>query len=260
MSRLHLDRLVVSRGGLPLVRDLDLELSGGQIWALLGRNGAGKSSLLHALAGLLPYSGRLLAGHQDLARLPAADRARRVGLLLQDPETALSVNVREAVTAGRFPWHGPWRGPGGEDQAAVDAALAALKLEPLAGRPLTRLSGGERRRVQLACLLAQAPEVWLLDEPMNHLDWRWQLETECLLTGEARRERIVILALHDLNLAERLCSHALLLEGDGRWCAGPLTEVLTEARASALYDLPLVRETTALGAYWHPGRTRSASW
>ena len=109
---------------------------------------------------------------------------------------------------------------------------------------------------RVVALLAQDPALWLLDEPMNHLDWRWQLEALCLLTGRAQAGRCVLIALHDLNLAERLCSHALLLNGDGSWQAGPLTEVLSEATASSLYGLPLARDSGPHGAFWHPGQRR----
>lgn len=248
---LVLDGVGVSRGGRALVRELSLRLEPGQRWALLGGNGAGKTSLLHALAGLLPRAGRMSLDGRDLDGGP---EARAVGLLLQEPEAAMSITVREAVAAGRYPWRGPWQGLDGGDGAAVDAALARLSLGQLAGRPLDRLSGGERRRVQLALLMAQDPALWLLDEPMNHLDWRWQAEAECVLAGAAGAGRVLMVALHDLNLAERLCSHALLLEGGGRWRAGPLREVLSEAAASALYGLELVRDEGRLGAWWHPGR------
>ncbi|MBI2381742.1 MAG: ABC transporter ATP-binding protein [Gammaproteobacteria bacterium] len=247
---LSLAQIGVARDGQPLVQALDLRLEPGQCWALLGRNGAGKSSLLHALAGLLPYAGSASLGGEALQ----GGDARRLGLLLQEPEPAMAISVAEAVAAGRYPWRGAWAALDGGDRARVAAALERLGLEALRDRPLDHLSGGERRRVQLALLLAQDPAVWLLDEPMNHLDWRWQAEAECLLMGQAQAGRILFLALHDLNLGERLCSHALLLEGGGAWRAGPWGEVVTEERASALYELPLVRDVGAQGSWWHPGR------
>lgn len=256
MSGLRLNHVNVTRGPRVLVKDLCLNLRPGEVWALLGRNGAGKTSLLHGLADLAPLAGELALDGHNLALMHGGDRARRVGLLLQDPEAAFGIPVAEAVLAGRFPWHGAWRGPDAEDRRLAAAAMTALELDALASRPLDRLSGGERRRVQLAALLAQDPALWLLDEPMNHLDWRWQLEALCLLTGRAQAGRCVLIALHDLNLAERLCSHALLLNGDGSWQAGPLTEVLSEATASSLYGLPLARDSGPHGAFWHPGQRR----
>lgn len=254
MSGLRLEHVNLAREGRALIKDLSLTIAPGQCWALLGRNGAGKTSLLHALAGLVPLSGEAALDGEDLALLHGPARAQRLGLLLQEPEASLAVPVAEAVLAGRFPWHGPFRSPDANDRQRAESALSALELSALADRPLDHLSGGERRRVQLASLLAQDPRLWLLDEPMNHLDWRWQLEALCLLAGQARAGRCVLLALHDLNLAERLCSHALLLLDGGSWRAGPLTEVLDEAAASALYGLNLRRESTASGTWWHPGR------
>lgn len=253
---MNIQGLSVGRDGRALVQGLDLQLAPGQCWALLGKNGAGKSTLLQALAGLLPYQGEAQLAGLTLRTLEPLGRARQLGLLLQDPEPSLTVTVAEAVAAGRFPWHGPFRAPSAEDRRLSAEALTLLKLDALQARPLDGLSGGERRRVQLAALLAQDPAVWLLDEPMNHLDWRWQQEALCLLAGRQAAGRRVMVALHDLNLAERLCSHALLLLGEGAWLAGPLTEVLSEARASALYELSLQREQTASGVWWHPGRPR----
>lgn len=247
---LALEDFSLARGPTLLVGGLTLRLEAGQRWALLGRNGAGKSSLLHALAGLLPHGG---SRRLDGEALDGGD-ARRIGLLLQEPEPAMSIAVAEAVAAGRYPWHGAFGAPDGTQRARIGAALERLELAALGERPLDRLSGGERRRVQLAQLLVQDPAVWLLDEPMNHLDWRWQAEAECLLMGQAAAGRVLLLALHDLNLGERLCSHALLLEGDGAWRAGPWNEVVSEERASRLYELPLRRDRGEHGVWWHPGR------
>ncbi|MEZ5500571.1 MAG: ABC transporter ATP-binding protein [Steroidobacteraceae bacterium] len=225
-----------------LVADLDLTLQAGDFLVLLGRNGAGKTLTLHSLAGLRPIaSGQLLLGGRALEQLSRRQIARQVGLLLQESEATLPATVRETVLLARYAHGSGWGWPGSSDRDLVARTLETMDLAAIADRNVGELSGGERRRVAIASLLAQDPPLLLLDEPTNHLDPRHVIAIMELLKARAVAGHGVIAALHDLNLAARYATRVLLLHGDGRWQQGDAASMLQEAPLSTLYDAPIAR-------------------
>ncbi len=142
-------------------------------------------------------------------------------------------------------------GPGKarDDRAAAQRALAAVDLAGLEERDIATLSGGERRRLSIATILAQDPAVFLLDEPIHQLDPQHQLEVLRIFRRLADAGRTVVVSLHDIGLAARFADSALLLFGDGRWHCGPCDEALNERSIGELYGIP-VRELR-----WEHGRT-----
>ena len=233
-------RLGVGIGGRVFCRGLDLALRPGECLAILGRNGAGKSTLLSVLAGLrAPQAGQLLIdGASYAAQGPRASALIR-GWLPQARGDAFAATVLETALVGRHPHLDRWAWEGEEDAAIVRRALAAVGLAGLEARDVQTLSGGERQRLAIATLLAQAPRLWLLDEPIAHLDLPHQMAMLELFAGAARDGAAVVMVLHDPALAWRYCDRALLIHGDGRCEGGPAREMLTAERLSALYHYPL---------------------
>lgn len=254
MPLLETDRLDVRIGTVNICRQLDFHIDTGQRWCILGRNGAGKTTLLHTLAGLhQPDSGSVMAGGRPLHSLPRRTRAQRIGILLQDHIDAFPASVMETVLIGRHPYLGPlqWEGP--EDIALARNALRETGLEQMAGRNVATLSGGERRRLGIATLLVQDPDLLLLDEPTNHLDIHHQVRMLGLLTEHSHAgNRAMLLVLHDLNLASRYCDHFLLMFGNGETLQGTADEVLTREVLERLYDHPLQCLQAAQGPVWIP--------
>jgi iron complex transport system ATP-binding protein len=249
-SGLACTQLTVEVTGRTLVRDLELAVPGGTVIAVLGRNGAGKTLTLHTLAGLrAPARGSVLLDGEPLASWPRRALARRLGLLTQTTEDPFPSTVLDSVLVGRHPHIDFWRWESAADRTIARAALAAVALEDLGDRDVDTLSGGERRRVALAALLAQNPDVFLLDEPINHLDPHHQLDVLKLLREKAHAGRTVMMSLHDAGLAARFSDHVLLLFGNGEWLSGPTAEVLTPATMTKLYRVA-VREIA-----WPGGRT-----
>lgn len=233
---LAVQALDVAAGARTLVRSLDFEANGGEFVAVLGRNGVGKTLTLHTLAGLRPPSGgsvRLDA--RELAAWTGRDRARRLALLPQSVEDPFPSTVFEAALIGRHPHLPFWQWEGAEDLAAARAALAAVKLEAFSDRAVDSLSGGERRRLDIAMLLAQDASVCLLDEPINHLDPQHRNEVLALFRARADAGGLVIASLHDASLAARFADRVLLLHGDGRWQAGAAAAILSAENLSVLY-------------------------
>ena len=234
------DGLGVSVAGRPLVRDFSARFEPGQFIAVLGRNGVGKTLTLHTLAGLRPPAhGRVSLDGRELAAWPRRELARRLSLLPQSTEDPFPTTALETVLIGRHPHLGFWQWEGPEDHARADAALAAVDLGGLGGRELDSLSGGERRRLAVATLLAQDPAVCLLDEPTNHLDPGHQLAVLELFRARAHAGGVVLASLHDATLAARFADRALLLHGDGSWLLGDCAQVLRPGSLSGLYGSPV---------------------
>jgi iron complex transport system ATP-binding protein len=242
--------LTVQVPGRELVAGLDASFAAGCVVAVLGRNGAGKSSLLHVLAGLSPpASGEVLLGSRPLAEWPRRERARRLALLTQATEDPFPGTALDAALVGRHPHLGFWQWESEADRAVARDCLEAMDLAGLEARDVTTLSGGERRRLAIAAVLAQEPQVFLLDEPIQQLDPQHQVEVlrHCRALADAGRS--VVLTLHDPGLAARCADCALLLSGDGRWRYGAVADVLHESAVGELYGIA-VRELA-----WDGGRT-----
>ena len=230
----------VAVAGRTLVRGLELAAQGGEFIAVLGRNGVGKTLTLHTLAGLrAPAAGAVALDGRDLAAWPGRERAQRLGLLLQLTEDPFPSSVFETALIGRHPHLPFWQWEDASDLATARDALAAVGLAELAGRAVESLSGGERRRLDIATLLAQDASVCLLDEPTNHLDPRHRNEVLALFRGRADAGGLVIAALHDATLAARVADKALLLFGDGRWRYGEAATILSDVNLTELYDVPV---------------------
>ncbi|PLZ00504.1 ABC transporter ATP-binding protein [Burkholderia sp. WAC0059] len=234
--------LTLRAGARTLVADLTQAFGAGEVWCVAGANGAGKTTLLAALAGLLrPAAGYVESGGVPLADWSAVALARRRVLMPQDVRDAFGASVLDVVLLNRFPHLAGWGWERDADRAAARTALSALGLEALAARDVLSLSGGERQRVALAAVLCQDAPVLLLDEPLAHLDLHHQvacLEALARWVGEAART--IVLSCHDLNLARRFATHALLLDGRGGVHAGAVREVLTPERAGDAFGHPLV--------------------
>lgn len=215
--------------GRAVLREVTVSLSAGEILGLIGPNGAGKSTLLRVLSGLRkPQNGEVTLDGLPLDRFSGRERARRISLVVQSGDVGFPFTVRELVSQGRYPHLGPFQEMDSAGAVAVDRALADTGLSSLEQRGLETLSLGERQRAWLARGLAQEADVILLDEPAAHLDAGFEAIFAGVLRRRAREGRAVICAVHDLNLAARLCDRLALL-CDGRLLAVASPEEVLEA-------------------------------
>ena len=232
--------LEVAVNGHTLVHALSFEALAGEFIAVLGRNGVGKTLTLHTLAGLrAPAAGSVELDGRSLAAWTGRERARRLALLPQTTEDPFPSTVFDTALIGRHPHLPFWQWEGAEDLARAQAALAAVGLADLAARDVASLSGGERRRLEIATLLSQDAAVCLLDEPINHLDPQHRNEVLELFRARADAGGLVIAALHDATLAARHSDRVLLLFGEGRWQFGDAGSTLNAANLSEIYRVPI---------------------
>lgn len=248
--------LSVNIAGKQVCRELNLDLHAGMCLGILGANGVGKTTLLHTLAGLRRAdAGGVRLGGAPIESQSRRNIARQLGLLIQQQEDSLPASVLETALIGRHPHIGFWRWESHHDVAIARRALKVTGLDGLEQRTQTHLSGGERRRLAIATILAQDPAVFLLDEPAHQLDLQHQISLMTLFTELVRvRGRLVVVSLHDVNLAARFCSHALLMFGDGETLAGPVQVVLNAANLSRLYHLPVRPVSWPGGTLYVPER------
>ena len=229
-SNLTGQQLSLRGGNRVLISALDLALEPGEVLGILGANGAGKSTLLTVLAGLAtPTEGRVTLNGHALASLPPLVRAQHIGLLPQGDEGGFFGSVAEFIALGRY--------PRATTRTELMLHLAMWELDEFAHRPLDTLSGGERQRARLAQLSIQAPQYYLLDEPLTHLDPAHQARLLTWARTAANADKSITLTLHDPNWAAGHCDRLLFLFGDGRWQIGTPETLLTAASLEALYGV-----------------------
>lgn len=228
------DLLVTGRGlALPGRLSLtDIDLHAGQVCCLVGPNGSGKTSLLHALAGIGKPAGTVVIDGTDVAGLPPSLRQQLLAFLPASHEVAWPIPAADLIALG------------GGDASGIAAALQALELDALASRRIDRLSTGERSRILIARALAARPRLLLLDEPASNLDPLWQLRLMDLLRRYAGTERqAVMAAVHDLDLARHYADR-LIVMANGR--------IVADGQAAEVLDGPVV--TQVFGVVRRDGR------
>jgi len=232
--------LRVSLGGRWVVDGVDFSAGAGAVSAIVGPNGSGKTSLLRALCGLLPYTGQIRHGASDLAQLTASERALRVAYLPQNSALRALLSVREVVALGRYASHPGLFTSTRRDDALVQEALGRAGIGGLAEQAYPKLSGGQQRLVLIARALATGARTLLLDEPTASLDLRHALELFELLGGLARDGYCIVLVLHDLDDVQRHAASALLLDAGRARATGSPSSPEFVAAAEQTYGVLLV--------------------
>lgn len=222
----------------PILDGIHFELGPGEILGVIGVNGAGKSTLLKCVNRILrPRAGSILLNDLDVRKMRGDEIARHFGYVPQKYAEE-SLMVFDAVLLGRKPYI-QWSAST-DDLLIVEDVLTRLHLEPLAQRPVDRLSGGELQKVIIARALAQEPEILLLDEPTSNLDLKNQLQVMRIITKAVRDYRIsAIVSMHDINLAMRFVDSFLMLK-QGKVHFLSSTEDVTPEDIEAVYGVKVI--------------------
>ena len=232
--------LSVSYGKRRALDRVSFRLESGAVAAVVGENGSGKSTLLKSVAGVLrPGGGEIRWGESSLSGVSPRERAREVAYAPQSVDLVFPISVVEIVLQGRAPWRSGWIWESAEDREIARESMRECDVAHLASEDAARLSGGERRRVFLARMLAQRAPVWLLDEPTADLDPRHRLEfLELVRRAHARLGTTVLWATHDLNEALEIADHVVILRGGRLLCAGPVSECLSPSSLEKAFGVP----------------------
>ncbi len=231
-NHLVLDDVTICYRKRPAVHHLSCALPCGCLVGVVGPNGAGKTTLLHGILGWLPLtSGKVVWNGHEVAGRPGV-----VSWLGQrrSADLGFPADVATVVATGRYARLGMWRGFGPADDAAVEAAMAAMGVTALASRPFAELSGGQQQRTLLARALASGAEVLLLDEPLTGLDEPSGRDLLRRLKEWAAGGRLAVAVIHDLAVVQTWCDHVLLLNR-GLVAVGPTAEVMSEANVARCY-------------------------
>ncbi|MCL2740927.1 MAG: ABC transporter ATP-binding protein [Oscillospiraceae bacterium] len=227
-------------GGVDVISGISFSLMPGESLTVIGPNGCGKTTLLKAIAGILPHGGAMELGGRPMRGMRHREVAKKIAMLSQISGTYFSYSVYETVMMGRYlhTGGGLLGLPSKADKACVLGCIETVGLADEADRPITTLSGGQLQRVFLARTLAQDPEIILLDEPTNHLDLKYQIEIlDHLRRWSSVGGRAVVGVLHDLSLALRLGDSALVMKGGRILAHGATGEVLTGALLEETYGV-----------------------
>jgi len=234
MAKLVVDQLTVCVDNARLVNNAGFTLNQHEMVAIVGENGAGKSSLMRAIAGYIPVAqGTCSVDGRDLATLKPRERAQLIGWLPQSPAIAWPIRVKDAVALGRFP-HGavPWR-MADRDARAIHKAVKDCQIDHLVDRAVTTLSGGELARVHIARALACDVSILLADEPVAALDPRHQMSVMHLFRSMVNRGGSALVILHDLTLAARFADRIIGMK-EGR--------IVIDAKPAEVISPPVVRD------------------
>ena len=236
---LKAENITVRFGERTVVDHLSFHLREGQWLMLVGPNGAGKSTLIETISQGVAYTGNILLEGKDIRRFKAAQLARKVGVLAQKNVVGYAYTVDEVVGLGRYAYRQSFlsaRDDGGKDQ--VERALSLTGLTNLRHASVLTLSGGELQRTFLAQVFAQNPQILILDEPANHLDLKYQQHIFSLISDWLKTPgRAVISVVHDLSLAKKYGTHAVLMNRGKNISQGKIDEVLTQDNLKTVYDM-----------------------
>ncbi|MBF1648682.1 ABC transporter ATP-binding protein [Rothia dentocariosa] len=233
--------MVVAYGDHTVLSGIDFKVLEGELTVILGPNACGKSTLLKALARVNPLKGgKVFLDGLPLSKMKSRSIAQILAMLPQTPEAPTGLTVADVVARGRYPHQSLLRSWSEKDEAACVEAMEAANVLELSERPIEALSGGQRQRVWIAMTLAQQTPLILLDEPTTYLDITHQIEVLNLTKKLHSEGHTVAVVLHDLNLAFRYATHAVLMK-EGRIIAqGDPQEIVTAELIQEVFDLESV--------------------
>lgn len=248
-DNLHIRRISTGYPGRNIVEDLTLEpLQPGQVVSLIGPNAAGKSTLLRALAGLLPARGSVTLGDRELLTLSLAEHAHHITYTPQDLPQQIALTVLETVISALQVLPEPVSSK--EAAARSLAVLERLGITHLAMEGLDRLSGGQRQLASLAQALVRAPRVLLLDEPISALDLHYQLRVMKLVQEIAREQNMIVLVvLHDLSIAARWSDRIVVLSHGKVVAQGAPIDAITPEVLAQVYQVQARVEYCSQGSF-----------
>ena len=237
MIELEMQNVSLGYNHQPVLQDITIKASPGELVGLIGPNGCGKSTIIKAMSHVInPQSGTILVDRRNISKIPRKELACMVGVVPQLPLLPSTFTAFEIVLMGRNPHLGLFQSESRRDQELAREAMVKTVTESLAERRINELSGGEIQCVLIARVLVQETKAILLDEPTANLDIGRQLEIHGLIRKLCTDNNITVLAaIHDLNLAAQYCDHLLLINDRHIHAEGTPSEVITDQNIKEVY-------------------------
>ena len=241
-SLLTIDNVSFSYDGITKqVSGVSMSLYAGKLVGVIGPNGAGKSTLLKAAAGVLPViAGQIEIKGRNLGTMPRRDVAVELGYMPQHVNIVAGYSVEQVVAMGRYCHLKGFGFSSIHDREVVERAMAEAEVLEFRNRDIAQLSGGEQQRVLLGSVLAQEPNILLLDEPTTGLDLHHQGAFFALLARQAMAGKAVMVVTHDLNLAAKYCDELVLMCKGEKIAAGMPGEVITAEYIARAYNEDII--------------------
>ena len=257
LKMLTLDNVSAGYGGVDVVKNISIDIKGSL--SIVGPNGCGKTTLLKAIANILPSSGDIQIMGTSLSKMKRNEISLKIAMLSQQTNIYFEYSVYDTVMMGRYLHikHRLSDSPTKEDKEIVMQSLDAVNLLDVKDKSILKLSGGQLQRVFLARALAQEPSIILLDEPTNHLDLKNQIELiDYLKKWEKEGNRTIIGVLHDINLAMLLSDHLVVMKSGQIHANGNADEIIATGLLDKIYEMDVADFMQASLGRWHTANIR----
>ncbi len=237
----YTEGLTVGYQGVPLIKNIQIQLKKGEILTLIGPNGAGKTTILKSLIRqLAPLGGVAYLDGKEMRQFSGRELSKKLSVVLTERVRPEMMACEDVVATGRYPYTGRFGILSDEDRRIVRESMELVHIAELMERDFTRISDGQKQRVMLARAICQEPDIIVLDEPTSFLDIRYKLEFLSILQDMSRsRDLSVIMSLHELELAERISDKIMCVKGDKVDRFGTPEEVFTPGYISGLYGMTM---------------------
>ena len=238
---LECEKIQFKYGTKLILEDISIQFEKGHLYGILGPNGSGKTTLIKILSGILKQNfGKVSINELDIKKLSIRDIAKKLAVVSQSNTIEFDFTVSEIVKMGRFSHIGRFSRESAEDKRIINKLLHQFGLYELKDRSFNQLSGGEQQKVIIARAIAQQSKIILLDEPTTHLDINHQIEFMEMLRQYVNEGLIVVVILHDLNLANQFCDKIILLNERCIKAFGSPEEVITRENIKSIYNINVV--------------------
>lgn len=221
--------------GKEILKNINLEIKKNCITGILGANGSGKTTLLKHLVRELPSKNSIYIEDRNIEKIGRKEFARKIAFVEQSANTIGEISVEETVMMGRYPYKKPFLDYGSEDKKIVEEVIADFKLEELKEKKIGNLSGGELKRTFIAKAVAQQTDIIVLDEPINHLDIKYQLSLMNFLKG--MKDKTIIFSIHNIDLALKFCDEIILIKSGEVIESGKTMETLTSDKIKTTFGV-----------------------
>ncbi|SDZ13423.1 iron complex transport system ATP-binding protein [Proteiniborus ethanoligenes] len=238
-TAVHIEKLTFKYDTDEVLKDIDIEIPKGSFVGILGPNGSGKTTLLKNICNILkPDNGKILINNKNVSNIKYKELAKIIAVVHQTSEIQFQFSVFDVVLMGRFPYLSRFQSEGKKDIEIAKEAMLSTGTWELRDKSINEISGGERQRVMIARALTQQPQILILDEPISHLDIKYQIGILDLCKKlNVENQITVIMTLHDINLAGRYSDYLILLDKGRIKVMDTPEKVLTQENISNVYDI-----------------------